>query len=368
MIPDASELQRLGLYDPAAPDAEDRLRLLRRLFELGGTVDEVAEAARTLRENDLALDLAMRPPGQTVSIEEFVAGSDLDAALVRQLWSALGLPASGPVRVTPDAAEALRLLVLLAGWLKPETAFAIARVMGSSSARLAEALIGAFRVDVELPERAAGSTASVQMDGTVTAARDLLPAFIEAADAIFRRHMVLASYQLWSPDEDRTAVTHERAVGFADLVSSTEAVRAASTASLAVMVRDFEALVWDLVTKADGRVVKLIGDEAMFVIENPARACGVALDLIDASPHAIRVGLAHGTIAGLYGDYYGATVNLAARLVGVAAPSTVAVSDALRQLVAARSDAAFSFDDLGRHDLKGFDDPVPVYLLRRAES
>jgi len=361
-VPDEAELQRLGLYDPSASGAEDRLAVLRRLFELGGTVDEIVEAARTYTENDLALDLALRPPGQTLSLDEFVASSDLDPDLVRQLWSALGLPASGPVKVAPDTAEALALLAGMAAVFKPESAFALARVMGSSMTRLAEALIGAFRIDVELPDRATGLSAAVQMDSTVAAVRELLPGFIDAVMAVFRRHMVLASYQLWSPDVDRSAVTHERTVGFADLVSSTEVVRTSSVAALGANVRAFEELVWDLVTDAGGRLVKLIGDEAMFVIEDPRRACHVALDLVERSPHPIRVGLAHGTVAALYGDYYGATVNLAARLVGVADASTVLVSEPVRRLAAA--DSSVSFDDSGRHSLKGFDESVPAFLVR----
>jgi adenylate cyclase len=254
----------------------------------------------------------------------------------------------------------------MAALFKPESAFALARVIGSSSTRLAEALIGAFRVDVELPDRAAGSSASGRMESTIGAVRDLLPGFVDAANAVFRRHMVLASYQLWSTDEAHSAVTHERTVGFADLVSSTASVRTASVAALGPMVRDFEELVWDLVTSASGRVVKLIGDEAMFVVEDPTRACAIALDLVERSPHPIRVGLAHGTVVALYGDYYSETVNLAARLVGVAESSRVAVSESVRQLVPLH--AGFSFDGFGRHELKGFDDPVPVHLVRRSET
>jgi class 3 adenylate cyclase len=359
--PDEAELERLGLYDPKAADAEDRLRSLRLLLELGGSVDEIAEAYSTARETDLALDLAMRPPGETQDLDAFVASSDLEPSMLRQLWSAFGLPASGPVPVTPDAAAALRLLVGMASWLNPESALALARVMGSSSTRLAEALISAFRVEIELPSLASGTTRSGQVEAIITAGRDLLPLFVEATNAVFRRHMALASYQLWSPDEERAAVTHERTVGFADLVGSTEAVRASSAAALAVTIREFEELVWDLVTNEGGRLVKLIGDEAMLVIEDPARACDVALGLIDTSPHAVRVGLAHGTVVALYGDYYGETVNLAARLVAAAEPSTVAVSDSVRRLAG----DAFTFAALPARSLKGFGDPVVFHQASR---
>jgi len=360
--PSKVELERLGLYDPKARDAEDRLRLLTLMLELGATTEEMLEADRTGRLGDLALDLSIRPPGATLDLDAFAEGSGLDPDLVRRLWRALGLPPSGPVRVTPDAAAAIRLLIGMAGWFTQEAAFALARVLGSSSARLAEALITAFRVDVEVPGRTAGRGASEMVEASTVASRELLPLFLEAANAVFRRHMVLVSYQLWSTDEARTAVTHERTVGFADLVGSTEAVVAASASALAAMVRGFDERVWDLVTTAGGRVVKLIGDEAMFVVEDPVRACAVCLELVEASPHPVRAGLAHGTVVALYGDYYGATVNLAARLVAEAEPSTVAVSDSVRRLAVER----YTFENMGLRPLKGFDAPMPCYLLRRS--
>jgi adenylate cyclase len=250
----------------------------------------------------------------------------------------------------------------LSGAFTPETTFALARVVGSSSARMAEAILGAFRVDIEVPKRSASAGYSDRLEENTAAARDVLPLILDAANAVFRRHFVLAAYQMWSTDAEMTAVTHERVVGFADLVGSTEAVRAGSVSAMARMVREFEESVWDLVTAAGGRVVKLIGDEAMFVIEDAASACAVGLDLIDASPHAIRVGLAHGTVAALYGDYYGETVNLAARLVSTAEPSTVAVSDTVRRL----GGKAFTFDALPALALKGFPENVPRFCLGRA--
>jgi class 3 adenylate cyclase len=359
--PDAAELERLGLYDPAAPDAADRLALVRRLIELGAGVDELVTADRTGQLSDLALDVALRPPGETMTLDRFIESSGLDEEVVRRLWSAAGLPASGPVRVTPDAAEAFRFFAGIAGMLEPEMALAFVRVMGSSQSRLAEALISAFRVDVELPSMASGTGFAKRTDEMMTVVQEVLPQLVEAANAVFKRHMVRVSYELWRPDDERAAVTHERTVGFADIVGSTETVRAASAAALAVAVRQFEERVWELVADAGGRVVKLIGDEAMFVVDEAAAAVEIALRLVEASPQPVRVGLAHGTVVALYGDFYGETVNLAARLVGAADASTVAVSESVRE----QAGDHFAFDALPARELKGFGDPVVFYRARR---
>jgi class 3 adenylate cyclase len=361
--PDRAELERLGLFDPAANDAADQLRLLTRAFELGATVDEVRRASRIFGLGPLILDLAMRPAGETQDLDAFAERSDLDADLVHRLWLALGLPEPGtlPVRVTPDAAAALRLIAAMTTPLGEDVVLALARVVGSSVARMTEALSGAFRVGIEVPQRMTGVAYPQVVDDYTTVVRDLLPAFLEALEAVFRRHLVVVSYQLWSTDEDRAAVTLERTVGFADLVGSTDVLHTQSVKEMADMVRQFEEQAWDLVSRAGGRVVKLIGDEAMFVIEDPGRACDVGLGLVEASPNPVRVGLAHGPVVGLYGDYYGETVNLAARLVRAATPSTLLVSQTVRD----RTDAAFTFQTLGPRVLKGFADPVAVYGVQR---
>jgi len=107
-------------------------------------------------------------------------------------------------------------------------------------------------------------------------------------------------------------------------------------------------------------VVKLIGDEAMFVVQGPAAACRLALALVDGSPHPLRVGMAHGAVVALHGDYYGPTVNLAARLVAVAPTSEVLVSDAVRQSVSLDD---VTFQPFTTGPLRGFPDVTTGYRL-----
>lgn len=360
---DLAELERLGFYDAGAPDAEDRRRLLQWILELGGTVEEIGRAASIGKLGTLALDLAMRPPGETVDLNDFVEHSGFDPALVRRLWRALGLPESGPlpVRVTPDTASALRFLIAMSARFDEGTAFAIARVMGSSAARIAEALSSAVRVEVEVPDLLAGTAYSDVVREYSLAGRDVLPFFLATLDAVVRRHMIVVSSQLWSTDADKAAVSLERTVGFADLVGSTAVVRGGSVAAMITMLRRFEEMVWDLVTAAGGRVVKLIGDEAMFVVADAVQACDLSLALTETSPVALRVGLACGAVSGIYGDYYGEPVNLAARLVGAAEPSTVVVSAAVRRAAG----ETFGFDALPARSLKGFAEPVVPHRLRQ---
>ena len=84
-----------------------------------------------------------------------------------------------------------------------------------------------------------------------------------------------------------------------------------------------------------GRVVKFIGDEVMWVSTTPELLAKAAVDLVD-HPKAreaqmqVRAGLDYGTVLAMGGDYFGNTVNLAARLVAAAEPGQILATAAVR--------------------------------------
>src|SRR5262249_2169573 len=105
---------------------------------------------------------------------------------------------------------------------------------------------------------------------------------------------------------------------------------------LTAMVDRFEALAYEHIPERGGRVVKTIGDEVMFAVDDGSFAADIAVALVEAHARRtdlpdVRVGLAHGPTLAWEGDLYGPTVNLASRLVAFARPATVLVSDALGQ-------------------------------------
>jgi adenylate cyclase len=122
------------------------------------------------------------------------------------------------------------------------------------------------------------------------------------------------------------------AVGFADMVGFTLLSQHLSDPELAAVVRRFEELSHDIVTGLGGRVVKMIGDEVMFVVDSVAAAARIGLSLADAYADDdllsdVRVGLACGPVLLRDGDYFGPTVNLAHRIVNIGNPGTVLMSD-----------------------------------------
>lgn len=367
---DSSDFAVPRFLGPFRYSQSDREQVLRHLDEAGADEEEVAEAARSGTLGVLALDLALRPPGEMVSLEEAAERAGLSLEDAAALWRALGfaVPSDGSLRLT--SAEAA-LLSSLFGVGKEvigeERILAFARVLGWATAVLGEALVDAFRIQVEVPRLGSGATYPEIVDQYTQLAKAAFPTFVEGLGVMTRAHMLRVSRSAWSADEQQTAVTRDQTIGFADLVGYTGHSRLLSSTDLASAIGRFETQVADLVSQFGGRLVKFIGDEAMFVVDDPARGCELALALaetFDSDPALppVRVGLAAGPAVALHGDYYGEVVNLAARLVTAAEPSEVIVSGSLGESVGER----FALERVSELALKGFDAPVPVCRLRRA--
>jgi adenylate cyclase len=135
-----------------------------------------------------------------------------------------------------------------------------------------------------------------------------------------------------------------------------------SAQELIAFVGSFEARAHEVVAAAGARVVKLIGDEVMFVATDPAAACQAGQALVEAfsgEGHVLpRGGMAYGNVVLRGGDYYGTVVNLASRLADAAVPQELLVSGDL-------ADAATecAFEPAGRRMIKGFDDPIAVHAM-----
>ena len=166
------------------------------------------------------------------------------------------------------------------------------------------------------------------------------------------------------PTSKQAATRRELAVGFADLVGYTAFARTLTPAELSRLLRRFEEMASEVISDHGGRVVKQLGDGAMFVAETTdagaAIACGLAAAFAaaDGVP-PVRVGLAWGSVVSYVGDYYGDVVNLAARLVALARPGTVVVSAEVAQRLGER----WRLDRLPDQALKGFGAPEAVYRL-----
>jgi adenylate cyclase len=115
-------------------------------------------------------------------------------------------------------------------------------------------------------------------------------------------------------------------------------------------------------------VVKDLGDAVMVRLDDAADAIRLGLDLLegcDDDPDAltIHVGLHTGPALQRAGDWWGATVNVAARVAAAAAPGQLLVTEATKR--AAGSASSARMDDAGALRLKNIPLAVQVYDASR---
>ncbi|MDP1819735.1 MAG: adenylate/guanylate cyclase domain-containing protein [Acidimicrobiales bacterium] len=347
----------------------------------------VVTLLRSLGVEDAEIDRAQADGNLVLlAIEHLALGQelvyDVDAAIeltglpeeeLRHIWRSLGFPdpVSGErifsdVDLTNLAAVAE---LLHSGAVSPEVAYGMTRVIGSSMARVASALVDAVGARAEGVMRAGGDAEdAVALEPLATEAGAFLPMFPAVLEQVWRRHLQAASRRRLLRSE--TADGDRAVVGFADLVGFTALAQQVTDEELAEVVDQFERLAYDVVVAGGGRVLKMIGDEVMFIVDDPAAAVEIALGMADASRDAaelsdVRVGLASGPILEREGDAYGATVNLASRATAIAYPGTVVVSPDLR--AALEGDPHFSFRAMRPRFLKNIG-RVSLSVVQRAED
>jgi class 3 adenylate cyclase len=367
---DTAEYEASGLYDPDAPDAADRLALLNWLAEQGLTVEQMSDAAAAGRLTAIAGDLALRP-GHRLTMVEVAESAGLTVDRVRQLSLTIGLPVdTADERIyTPGDVEVFKLFSATTGLFPERSLMQFVRVLGASLARIADAAVSLFLADVETPitEAQAGELALARAQLDAIGALNNLTGHLET---LFRGHMELAIRRNTAArSEAGSKITVYVAVGFVDLVGFTPLSQRLPVGELHSVVDEFEAAAYDTVTSRGGRVVKLIGDEVMFVALEPGDACEIALTLVDrfAEPPSNvtpRGGLAMGEILTRGGDFYGPVVNMASRIADLAIPNEILVTAELRER-AEKGSVPLAFDPAGRRLLKGFDDPLELFALRR---
>src|SRR6266852_2084646 len=170
---------------------------------------------------------------------------------------------------------------------------------------------------------------------------------------------------------------------FCDLVGSTAIAARLDPEQWRETVAGYHRVAAEAITRFDGHVAKYLGDGVMAYFGWPAahdndaeRAARAGLALLDAivqlnqqPGHAqlsARVGIDSGLVvigqgAGNEAEVFGDAPNIAARVQAIAAPDTIAITDATHRLVS----GLFVVEDCGAQELNGIDRPLRLYRVVR---
>ena len=319
---------------------------------------------------------------------EVAERAGVPSAVAEQMWRLMGFPhqTDDAVAFTPADVEALRLAhdLMELGILGPDSQAALVRTWGRSFARLAEWQTSLLTdVAVEGPDPQQRLT---ELAGSV------LPRVEKLQSYVWRRHLASATSRMLSVDSTGSAVTR-LAVGFVDIVGYTSQSKNLTERELVDWLEHFEDAATGLVVDHGGRLIKTIGDEVLFVADDPSAAAEVALALAarGADPEdrlpQVRAGIAYGEVVSRLGDVFGPTVNIAARLTSVARPGTVLVDRGAYEALSGRpgddgpagddgptaaddsdgedADSPYAFRRTRRTPVKGYARLQPWVLRRR---
>src|SRR3954463_14801529 len=169
-----------------------------------------------------------------------------------------------------------------------------------------------------------------------------------------------------------TPASNEANFVFADIAGFTALTEAHGDEEAALLAADFSDAVKSELAACEGTHVKSIGDALMLRIPDPAQAIVLGLRIAgelmrDHGAPAVRVGLHHGSAVERDGDFFGATVNLAARVSAAAVGGEVLLTAQTAALAPAIEGVVY--ESRGRRELRNVREPVElVAAIRLGEA
>jgi adenylate cyclase len=158
---------------------------------------------------------------------------------------------------------------------------------------------------------------------------------------------------------------------FADIAGFTALTEAHGDEQALQLVEEFSNAVRAELPRVDGEYVKAVGDALMLRVPDPTDAIRLGLWITRnamSGPHApsVRVGANHGPAIERSGDYFGATINVAARVSALAAGGEVLVTG---QMAALAPDLdGVLYESRGRQVLRNVAEPVEIFSVVRLDE
>jgi adenylate cyclase len=354
-------------------------RWTRSLEQAGVPLDGIAGAVREGRLSFAFLDVAAfdRFSGVTeTTFRELSERTGVPLEILKVVREAAGFAEPRPedhVREEErSVVEAIQFQ--LANGFRPVVVERWLRVCGDSLRRIAETETDWWRTEVVQPLLEAGMTEGATLEAQADLGSRMAQLTERATVAIYhgqQEHAWSRAFVEYVEGALEKAGLFSRlrrppAVCFLDITGYTRLTEERGDEAAADLAATLGTLVRRSSSKHGGEPIKWLGDGVMFYFENPGEGILAALDMVEGvATHALppaHVGIHAGPVVFQEGDYFGRTVNLAARIAEYARPSEVLVS---QEVVDAATETPVSFAEIGPVELKGVSSTLRLHSARR---
>ena len=318
-----------------------------------------------------------RFPRSELTFSQLGEGLGVGVETLQRLYTAFGLASPDPgEHVREEDLPILKAIPVLfgAGVGEGEVLRAV-HVWAESARRVAQFQTYYFHHTVERPFRDRGLRDNDAFEAAIRevglrmghSGEDML-------SWLFRRHseVFLTEHQFEHVETalDEAAIRTRaprgvEAAAFADVSGYTRLTEEAGDERAADISLTLGHFVNEVAAQHGGEVVKLIGDGVHFHFRDPADAVRASLEIVErVGPRGLpptHIGVNAGPMIYDAGDYFGRTVNIAARIAAQASANQVFVGEDLVRCVRPRG---FRLVELGPFDLKGIARPVVLYEAR----
>ena len=355
------------------PASAAHARVIARMRERGYTFEAIRDAARGGRlAFGYAEDIFAIPEGRYTR-EEAAGLTGLEPELIERLMTLLGTPMGAEGRLNEQDLQAMRHCANALSSGFPLVAFLqLVRVYAQSIRRVADSEVRLFHLYVHEPLMQEEVPPLQIAEEMGELAADLLPVTGPLMEYMHNRYLrfyieqdVVGHMEADIGGAGRGLARVSMTFCFVDLTGFTRYTEEEGDEEALDMIERFVDTV-EATLPSEATIVKTIGDEVMVVSPEPAMLTEWAvgfLALFQERPQP-RVGIHYGAAVFRDGDYFGGDVNLAHRVVSRALGGEVLVTQAL---VEAIDESDFlRFDAIGEVVLKGFPEPISLYIARPA--
>jgi adenylate cyclase len=366
--------------DPFLDTDVPKVRLAAGCEQAGLPMEGIAEAIRAGRLSFAFLEAAPFGRWAVRSTKTYRQVSQETGIPLETLGAVL--EAMGFARMAPDApmredelaVVPLLRLGLASGTFDLAWLTRLGRAHAEGLRLLATAWTQAYQARFEGPTLESGGDQRTAMEVAAQLGGDFLPLGDPALLGIYRRQQELA----WTQHLVERIEHELEAAGalgrpervpamcFLDLTGYTRLTEQRGDAAAAALTETLAVLADRSAREHGGVPVKWLGDGVMVHYQEPAGAVVSALELVEQLPAAglppAHVGVAAGPVVAQGGDYFGRTVNLAARIAAHAGAGQVLVS---QRVAEAAQPGGVVFTNAGEVELKGFARPVRLLEARR---